>query len=118
VAPAEGTATLTDSQRVPELDPVIHAQTRLRVMAALSALPDGDRITFPRLKEILGMTAGNLSVHLTKLEQVGYVQITKRFSGRTPTTLLSLSLRGRLAFEEYTTAVRALIDPPTAGERP
>jgi DNA-binding transcriptional ArsR family regulator len=96
---------------MPELDPVIHAQARLRVMAALSALLDGDRLAFPRLQEILGMTAGNLSVHLRKLEDAGYVEVVKTHHGRTPSTLLSLSRRGRLAFDEYTTAVRALLNP-------
>ena len=90
---------------------MIHAQARLRVVASLSALDEGDRITFPRLQEILGMTAGNLSVHLRKLETAGYVDITKTFSGRTPTTLVRLSRRGQLAFEEYTVAVRALLPP-------
>jgi DNA-binding transcriptional ArsR family regulator len=93
------------------LDPVIHAQARLRVVAALSTLPDGDRIAFPRLKEILRMTAGNLSVHLRKLEDAGYLDITKTFRGRTPVTLVSLSRRGRLAFDDYTVAVRALLEP-------
>jgi len=78
----------------PELDPVIHAQARLRVVAALSALREGDRLAFPRLQEILGMTAGNLSVHLRKLEEAGYVTVTKTHSGRTPTTLLCLSRPG------------------------
>lgn len=94
-----------------ELDPVIHAQARLRVVVALSALDEQDRIAFPRLQEILGMTAGNLSVHLRKLETAGYVDVTKTFSGRTPTTLVRLSRRGQLAFEEYTAAVRALLPP-------
>ncbi len=96
-----------------ELDPVIHAQARLRVVAALSTLREGDRLAFPRLQEILGMTAGNLSVHLRKLEDAGYVDVTKTFSGRTPTTLVCLSRRGRLAFDEYTAAVRALLPPPS-----
>ncbi|MEV0730703.1 MULTISPECIES: transcriptional regulator [Polymorphospora] len=96
---------------LPELDPVIHAQARLRVVAALSTLPDGDRVAFPRLQDILVMTAGNLSVHLRKLEDAGYVDVTKTHHGRTPTTLICLSRRGRLAFDEYTAAVRALIDP-------
>jgi DNA-binding MarR family transcriptional regulator len=95
---------------LPELDPVIHAQARLRVVAALSTLGEGDRLSFPRLQEILGMTAGNLSVHLRKLEDAGYVEVTKTHHGRTPATLLRLSRRGRLAFEEYTTAVRMLLD--------
>jgi DNA-binding MarR family transcriptional regulator len=102
----------------PELDPVIHAQARLRVMAALSVLRDGDRMAFPRLQELLGMTAGNLSVHLRKLEDAEYVEVTKTHHGRTPTTLLCLSRRGRLAFDEYTAAVRALLDPVTTQETP
>lgn len=97
----------------PELDPVIHAQARLRVMAALSALPDGDRLAFPRLQAILGMTAGNLSVHLRKLEDAHYVEVVKTHHGRTPATLLCLSRRGRLAFDEYTAALRALLDSTT-----
>jgi DNA-binding MarR family transcriptional regulator len=94
----------------PELDPVIHAQARLRVAATLAALAEGDQITFPRLQDILHMTAGNLSVHLRKLEDAGYVEITKTHRGRIPATLVALSRRGRLAFEEYTEAVRALLE--------
>nr|BFE65881.1 transcriptional regulator [Dactylosporangium thailandense] len=95
-----------------ELDPVIHVQARLRIMAALSSLGDSDRMTFPRLQQLLDMTAGNLSVHLTKLEQAGYVEVVKSFRGRTPTTSAGLTNRGRVAFEDYTSALRALIDPP------
>jgi DNA-binding transcriptional ArsR family regulator len=95
---------------VSELDPVIHAQARLRVVAALSTLAEGDRMAFPRLQDLLQMTAGNLSVHLRKLEEAGYVDVTKTHQGRTPTTLLRLSRRGRLAFDDYTQAVRALLD--------
>ncbi|MEV4626565.1 transcriptional regulator [Micromonospora sp. NPDC049523] len=98
----------------PELDPVIHAQARLRVVSTLATLAEGDRITFPRLQEILRMTAGNLSVHLRKLEDAQYVEIAKTHHGRTPATLVRLSRRGRLAFEEYTAALRALLDPPEA----
>jgi DNA-binding transcriptional ArsR family regulator len=99
-----------------ELDPVIHAQARLRVVAALSTLREGDRLAFPRLQQILGMTAGNLSVHLRKLEDAGYVDVIKTHSGRTPTTLLGLSRRGRLAFDEYTAAVKSLLDGPSTEE--
>jgi DNA-binding HxlR family transcriptional regulator len=99
----------------PELDPVIHAQARLRVVVALSVLREGDRLAFPRLQELLGMTAGNLSVHLRKLEESGYVEVTKTHQGRTPITLLCLTRRGRLAFEEYTSAVRTLL---SSGEAP
>ncbi|MCZ7423319.1 MULTISPECIES: transcriptional regulator [unclassified Micromonospora] len=101
-----------------ELDPVIHAQARLRVVAALSALPDRDQVTFPRLQELLGMSAGNLSVHLRRLEEAGYVAVTKTHRGRTPATLIALTSRGRLAFEEYTEAIRALLAPADVKETP
>ncbi|WP_214409024.1 transcriptional regulator [Sphaerisporangium fuscum] len=99
----------------PELDPVIHAQARLRVVTALSTLPEGDEITFPALRDILGMTAGNLSVHLSKLEGAGYVSTSKTHRGRTPVTYVALTRRGRLAFDDYTTAIRALLDAAGTG---
>ena len=96
---------------VPDLDPVIHAQARLRVVSALSMLRECDRLTFPRLQEILKMTAGNLSVHLRKLEDAGYVEVIKTHHGRTPATLVRLTRRGRLAFEDYTATLKALLNP-------
>ncbi|MFT4284525.1 MAG: transcriptional regulator [Protaetiibacter sp.] len=92
-----------------ELDPVIHASARLRITAALAALDAGDRISFPRLQELLAMTAGNLSTHLRKLEDAGYVDVDKTFQGRSPVTYLSLSQAGRRAFEDYTARLRALL---------
>jgi DNA-binding MarR family transcriptional regulator len=98
---------------LPELDPVIHAQARLRVMVALSALATGDQITFPRLKELLDMTPGNLSTHLRKLEDAGYVQINKAHQRRTPVTYLALTEPGGRALTDYTEALRALFNAPT-----
>jgi DNA-binding MarR family transcriptional regulator len=103
---------------VPELDPVIHAQARLRVVSALSMLREGDRLAFPALQGILHMTAGNLSVHLRKLEDAGYVEVTKTHHGRTPATLIQLTRRGRLAFEDYTAALRALLNGTDRKEQP
>lgn len=94
---------------VPELDPVIHAQARLRVMATLASIRPGDRLVFPRVQQLLGMTAGNLSTHLRKLEESGYVEITKTHERRTPVTYLALTQSGRRAFEDYTAALRALL---------
>lgn len=96
---------------VPDLDPVIHAQARLRVMVTLAALPDGDRLTFPRLQELLDVTAGNLSTHLRKLEDARYVTVTKRHVRRRPVTSVALTSRGRGALEAYTAALRALLEP-------
>jgi DNA-binding MarR family transcriptional regulator len=98
---------------LPELDPVIHAQARLRVTVALAALPDGDQITFPRLQQLLEMSAGNLSTHLRKLEDAGYVQLAKTHQRRTPVTYVSLTRTGRRALEDYTAALRLLLTPPT-----
>ena len=95
---------------MPELDPVIHAQARLRVTASLASLREGDKITFPRLQELLEMTAGNLSTHLRKLEDAEYVEITKAYEHRTPVTLVRLTARGRAAFEDYTKALHQLLD--------
>jgi DNA-binding MarR family transcriptional regulator len=92
-----------------ELDPVIHAAARLRITATLGALPAGDRMAFPRLQELLDMTAGNLSTHLRKLEDAGYVEVAKTHQGRTPITYLALTTRGRRAFEDYTEALKALL---------
>ncbi|PHP52257.1 winged helix-turn-helix domain-containing protein [Actinomyces ruminis] len=92
------------------LDPIIHAQSRLRIMATLAAVPRGDALVFPRLRGLLGMTAGNLSTHLTRLEEAGYVEQNKTFSGRTPATYVSLTPRGRTAFADYTRRLRALLD--------
>lgn len=100
---------------LPDLDPVIHAAARLKVTATLAALPVGDRIAFPRLQDLLAMTAGNLSTHLRKLEEAGYVAVTKTHQGRTPATYLELTTAGRRALEDYTAALRQLLGPAGTG---
>lgn len=93
-----------------DIDPVIHAQARLRIMATLAAVPAGDELHFPRLRELLDMTAGNLSTHLSKLEGAGYVQQNKTYLGRSPATYLALTPEGRVAFDRYVRNLRALLD--------
>jgi len=92
-----------------ELDPVIHAQARLKVMTTLATLGPKGQITFPRLQQLLEMTAGNLSTHLRKLEDAGYVRVDKSHSGRTPVTYVALTRTGRDAFEDYLTKLRELL---------
>ena len=85
-----------------ELDPLIHVPARLRIMTTLDeTLEDGDEITFPLLQKLLGMTAGNLTTHLGKLADAGYVELTKTYAGRKPVTYVSLTLPGRSAFRTY-----------------
>lgn len=100
------------------LDPVIHAQARLRVVVTLAALPPDGAITFPRLQQLLDMTAGNLATHLRKLEDARYVGITKTHEGRLPVTFIGLTSRGRVAFEDYTAALRALLGGGRTGDAP
>ena len=102
------------SPGVPQLDPVIHAQARLRVTVALASLSAGDQITFPRLQHLLDMSAGNLSTHLRKLEDAGYVHVTKTHQRRTPVTYLALTRAGRRALEDYTATLRRLLTPPAS----
>ncbi|PFG44685.1 winged helix DNA-binding protein [Isoptericola jiangsuensis] len=92
-----------------DLDPVIHAPARLRLVATLAALRRGEEISFPKVQQLLGMTAGNLSTHVRKLEDAGYVVVVKTHAGRKPVTYLSLSVAGRRAFEDYTAALDDLL---------
>ncbi len=92
--------------RLDGLDRLIHERVRLGIMSALSV---NDALAFQELKEILGATDGNLSVHARKLEQAGYVACKKTFSGRTPRTEFRLTEAGRTALEGYLEAMEALI---------
>ena len=80
------------------IDEVIHGRLRLGVMAILAAAGDAD---FNTLKARLEATDGNLSVHLRKLEEAGYVVIHKSFSARKPLTQVRLTPEGRKAFVAY-----------------
>ena len=87
------------------LDEVIHGKLRLGVMAYLSSV---ESATFAELKAKTGATDGNLSVHLRKLEEAGYVEVDKRFVGRRPQTRASLTTVGRKAWLAYLDQMKAL----------
>ena len=91
-----------------ELDPVIHVPTRLRLIVSLSELAPKDTLTFTRLQDLHGLTAGNLITHLRKLQEAGYVAMDKG-AGRSPVTTVALTDRGRVAFDDYRAALRALL---------
>ena len=91
-----------------EIDDVIHGRVRLGIMAYLSSAGMAD---FSDLKARLKTTDGNLSVHLRKLEEAGFVEITKRFAGRKPLTEAQLTDAGRKAFMAYLDTLSALIPP-------
>ena len=94
-----------------KIDDVIHGRLRLGVMAYLANAEVAD---FNELKDVLEVTQGNLSVHLRKLEEAGYVTIEKGFLGRKPRTRIRISTVGRAAFAAYLEALGRLIGPSTA----
>ena len=91
---------------LPELERLIHEKTRLGIVSALAA---SSPLAFGELKEILGVSDGNLSVHSRKLEDAGYVGCVKRFEGRVPKTEFSLTDEGRKAFGKYLDHMEALV---------
>ena len=92
-------------------DQIIHQPVRLKIMAALKPLPEKDMLEFVRLKAIAGATEGNLGAHIGTLEDAGYVQVKKDFNGKRPRTRVALTAKGRRAFEDYVSYLRAIVDP-------
>ena len=89
-----------------ELDRLIHERVRLGIVSALAV---NDSLTFSDLKEMLGRTDGNLSVHARKLEEAAYLECTKSFEGRVPRTEYRLTEAGRRALGRYLDHMEALI---------
>ncbi|NNU15804.1 transcriptional regulator [Parvularcula sp. ZS-1/3] len=89
-----------------KLDDAIHGRLRLGIMAYLS---QASPATFNELKDTTGATGGNLSTHLRKLEDAGYVTQEKSFEGRRPLTTIHLTKDGRAAFESYLDALKPLL---------
>jgi DNA-binding MarR family transcriptional regulator len=88
----------SEMEAIDRLDRVIHEPARLKIMTHLFVVESGD---FVYLMRTTGLTRGNLSSHMTKLEEAGYVEVTKEFVDRKPVTMLSLTHEGRKAFLEY-----------------
>jgi DNA-binding MarR family transcriptional regulator len=91
------------------LDPLIHVPTRLKIVATLAALPDGDALSFTRLQDMLGLTPGNLIIQLRKLEEAGYLASEKIRNGSGQKTMVTLTSQGRAALGAYTQALRDLL---------
>ncbi|MDX9993398.1 MAG: transcriptional regulator [Anaerolineales bacterium] len=81
-----------------DIDRLLHEPSRAVIVAILAALESAD---FVFLQRETGLTRGNLSTHLTKLEQAGYISIEKTFRGKYPLTLCALTATGREAFSKY-----------------
>jgi DNA-binding transcriptional ArsR family regulator len=91
---------------VEELDPTLHERGRLAIVSVLAAV---DCLTFTELRDALGMTDGNLSVHLQKLEDRGYVALDKHFVGRKPQTTCRITKAGQRAFTRYLDHLEAIV---------
>jgi DNA-binding MarR family transcriptional regulator len=105
------------------IDRVVHEPARLRILGYLYVVDSAD---FLFLMQQTGLTQGNLSSHMSRLERAGYIDVDKTFVDRRPRTLLRLTMRGRAAFETYTAGMKRLLDEiapkaglvvPTAGKR-
>src|ERR1700682_4491475 len=92
-----------------ELDDVIHQPLRLRIMAALNALPAAAGLEFSRLKKLTGATDGNLGAHIETLSKAGYVAVEKAFVGKKPQTTVTATAAGRGAFARHVATLQEII---------
>ena len=81
-----------------EIDRLVHEPARLRALTLLSGVKEAE---FSFILQALRLTNGNLSVHMRKLEEAGYITATKSFVGRVPKTMFSITVRGKRALVEY-----------------
>jgi DNA-binding HxlR family transcriptional regulator len=94
------------------LDRLIHERVRLGILSALAVDPT---LSFNELKQLLGASDGNLSVHARRLEDAGYIACGKSFAGRVPRTDYTLTSAGRAALGRYLDRMETLIDEVRAG---
>lgn len=99
-----------DLRRVTELDRLIHEPSRLLIVTILSTVESAD---FLFLQRETGLTKGNLSAHLSKLENAGYVKIQKTFKGKLPLTVCKLTAAGIKAITQYRQQLQSFMDLTT-----
>jgi DNA-binding MarR family transcriptional regulator len=95
----------SDLAALAELDRLVHEPARLAMMALLYVVDSAD---FTFLMNQTGLTWGNLSAHMSKLEEAGYLEVEKSFKGRRPNTTLRLTPMGRAAFREYANSMKRI----------
>jgi DNA-binding MarR family transcriptional regulator len=89
------------------MNKLVHEQSRLKVLTLLASNPEP--IPFTRIRDELGMTAGNLSIQLKTLEDAGYVRTEKYFADNKPRTDVTITVEGKAALMEYLDELEALI---------
>ena len=93
-----------------EPDEIIHQPLRLKIMAALNALPATVGLDFSRLKKLTGATDGNLGAHIETLAKAGYVAVEKAFVGKKPQTTVTATAAGRGAFSRHVAYLKEIIE--------
>ncbi len=94
------------------IDRLIHEPARLRLMSLLYVVDEAD---FVYLSAQTGLTAGNISSHMTRLDKAGYVEVSKTFVDRKPRTLYQLTPEGMWALDDYRAAMTELLTPMDSG---
>ncbi len=90
-----------------DIDPIIHASARLMIMTYLYVVESVDYVFLMRLT---GLSWGNLSTHITKLEDAGYIEIEKEFRGKKPHSTIKLTDLGRTAFKDYKKSMQQVLN--------
>ena len=101
-------------QSIASIDRLIHEPSRLSIMAHLYVVENAD---FLFLVQQTGMTWGNLSVHISKLESARYLEVKKEFLGKKPHTVISLTKQGRQSFEKYRKGMKEVLYDTKDGNR-
>ena len=96
-----------DIESYMKLDRLVHEPARLVI---LTVLAEADEMEFRFLERVSGLTKGNLSGHISKLEQAGYVQVEKTFRGKLPVTSLKITRSGRTALRQYRKQLKAAMN--------
>ena len=96
-------------ERLPlaNFDKLIHEPARLLILTNLFVIESAD---FTYMMRQTGLTWGNLSSHMTKLEDAGYIEVTKTFKGKKPNTMMQLTQKGRKAFRSYRQQMKQVLD--------
>ncbi|NLG08470.1 MAG: transcriptional regulator [Deinococcales bacterium] len=110
VAGDEAPAAAPSARALVALDRLVHEPARL---AILTVLAEAEEVEFRFLESVTGLTKGNISSHVAKLEAADYVTVTKRFQGRKPVTSYRITATGRAALDAYRAALSELVRPPT-----
>ncbi|MFC1927597.1 winged helix-turn-helix domain-containing protein [Chloroflexota bacterium] len=104
----QGKKQTTDSlSEIMNIDRLVHSPARLSILTYLSVVEEGDAVY---LLNQTGLTWGNLSANITRLQEAGYIEVVKEFKDKKPHTLLKLNDRGRKAFHNYQNKMKGLLD--------